>query len=231
MSFDADTVQAQVAIDLQAEFFEIVDKFQYRLEQTLSEQIKRADVLLWMRRAPLHMAIRVQIPADITKECRVQKCASKDFINHVKFNRSMNAALGISAQDMMKGVGFRSIDLAKGSIYHRRDEVGPWDPAKVDRVNARATALKFVVGDLGYTAMNSSCYNFFCCNGDRHKDCPKIKWTRTQCVLRRLRLSLVAFTICGYVGSSISIANAKLVKDGIQWSRKQFANKSGEQLT
>ena len=60
MSFDADTVQAQVAIDLQAEFFEIVDKFQYRLEQTLSEQIKRADVLLWMRRAPLHMAIRVQ---------------------------------------------------------------------------------------------------------------------------------------------------------------------------
>ncbi len=231
MSFDADTVQAQVAIDLQAEFFEIVDKFQYRLEQTLSEQIKRADVLLWMRRAPLHMAIRVQIPADITKECRVQKCASKDFINHVKFNRSMNAALGISAQDMMKGVGFRSIDLAKGSIYHRRDEVGPWDPAKVDRVNARATALKFVVGDLGYTAMDSGCYNFFCCNGTDIKIAPRSNGPEHS-VFYGDCVFFGSVTICGYVGSSISIANAKLVKDGIQWSgeaiRKQ---KRGEQLT
>ena len=62
--------------DLQAEFFEIVDKFQYRLEQTLSEQIKRKDVLLWMR-TPLHMAIRVQIPADVII-VDGQKCASKD---------------------------------------------------------------------------------------------------------------------------------------------------------
>ena len=231
MSFDAATVQAQVAIDLQAEFFEIVDKFQYRLEQTLSEQITRADVLLWMRRAPLHMAIRVQIPADITKECRVQKCASKDFVNHVKFNRSMNAALGISAQDMMKGVGFRSIDLAKGSIYHRTEEVGRWDPAKVDRVNARATALKFVVGDLGYTAMQNDCYNFICCNSGSvkvapHSNGPEHSVFYGDCVY------FGSVTVCGYIGSSISIANAKLVKDGIQWSgeaiRKQ---KRGKQLT
>ena len=31
---------------------------------------------------------------------------------HVKFNRSMNAALGNSAQ-VMSGVGFRSVDLCK----------------------------------------------------------------------------------------------------------------------
>ena len=50
------------------------------------------------------MGIIVQIPADITKECTVTKCAAKEFINHVKFNRTINHKLGISAQDMMRGM-------------------------------------------------------------------------------------------------------------------------------
>ena len=78
------------------------------------------------------MGIIVQIPADITKECTVTKCAAKEFINHVKFNRTINHKLGISAQDMMRGVGFKFTDLAKGAVYYRNGESGPWDPTKVD---------------------------------------------------------------------------------------------------
>ena len=83
------------------------------------------------------------------------KCAAKEFINHVKFNRTINHKLGISAQDMMRGVGFKSTDLAKGAVYYRNGESGPWDPTKVDNVNARATALKFVVRLLVFPQLSS----------------------------------------------------------------------------
>ena len=229
MEFDANTVQQQVAIDLESEFFEIVDKYQYRLEEALSDQASRSDVLLWMRRAPLHMGIIVQIPADITKECTVTKCAAKEFINHVKFNRTINHKLGISAQDMMRGVGFKFTDLAKGAVYYRNGESGPWDPTKVDNVNARATALKFVVGDMKFTPESKGCGLFRCAgsasvlprsSNDNHTvfygDC----------------LYYGTINNSGYIGSSITIANAKLVADGIQWSGEAILKqKRGTQLT